>query len=492
MSAARVAAVLAWTTVWLAGAAAHAQPDAAAEARARSHFDRGVALFDEGRFEPALIEFEAAYALVPSYRLLYNIGNVHAALGRAVDAAAAYERYLAEAGDRIERRRRREVEAALASQRSRIGRVMVRTNVEGAAITVDGVDVATTPLDTPIALAVGSYAIGARAAGWEGATRRVEVAGETEQTLEIELRRVAERQGTLRITANVSDVEVSLDGRAIGRTPLDQTVPVAEGAHVVEGARDGYRVAREPIEIEHGVERSMRLVLERDPAARADVLGTLELVLPAAPRTVEIDGEPVDGDVIELPIGAHELAIAVSERLPVRERVVLAPRASIELAPDLRWTEAGRRARVEDADAQRTLGLIVGVSGLVVAGVGVAVLIWNEGRAARQEEIRPVWECDKDPTLGTPTCLDLAEDLGFGRAPNTDGHLADEYETLDSVVPPTRIGAIAGIVLGAGAAALGAVLHIGAPTDAEIDAAASAPSARLEITPAGARLAGTF
>ena len=78
------------------------------EARAR-HM-RGVELYNEGEYKLALIEFERAYAIAPSYKMLYNIGQVRAQLGHYAKATLAFERFLAEGGSRIAPDRVAEVE----------------------------------------------------------------------------------------------------------------------------------------------------------------------------------------------------------------------------------------------------------------------------------------------------------------------------------------------------------------------------------------------
>ena len=51
----------------------------------------------------ALAELSRAYELVPRHEVLYNIGRVEVQLGHPVEAARAYERYLAEGGDAVAR-----------------------------------------------------------------------------------------------------------------------------------------------------------------------------------------------------------------------------------------------------------------------------------------------------------------------------------------------------------------------------------------------------
>lgn len=58
------------------------------------HTDRAIALYQEQRFEEAIAEFQAAYALRQWPRLLFNIGQAHMRLGHAREALGYYEQYL--------------------------------------------------------------------------------------------------------------------------------------------------------------------------------------------------------------------------------------------------------------------------------------------------------------------------------------------------------------------------------------------------------------
>ena len=76
-------------------------PSAAAREEARQRFDQGLSLFEDGDFRLALIEIERAYALVPDYRVLYNIAQVNIQLGRYAKARSALEEYVEKAGDEL-------------------------------------------------------------------------------------------------------------------------------------------------------------------------------------------------------------------------------------------------------------------------------------------------------------------------------------------------------------------------------------------------------
>ena len=91
-----------------------------ARAVAREHFKRGVTLAKQRVYAEALSEFQQAYAAVPHFSVLYNIGQAQIALGQSADAVATLQRYLDEAGAGIDAKRRAEVEHALAREREKM------------------------------------------------------------------------------------------------------------------------------------------------------------------------------------------------------------------------------------------------------------------------------------------------------------------------------------------------------------------------------------
>src|SRR6187549_4072881 len=95
--------------VLLVSESAQAQPAAPAEAapaaspsapvsaevlkEAGERYARGLALYGDGEFLLALVEFERAYQLSNNYKVLYNIGQVRIQLGRYAKAKEALEDY---------------------------------------------------------------------------------------------------------------------------------------------------------------------------------------------------------------------------------------------------------------------------------------------------------------------------------------------------------------------------------------------------------------
>ena len=165
--------------------AADTKSDSKVEAKA--HFRRGIEAYEAHRLSEAAAEFKAAYDLSPAYKVLYNIGQVNAALGDAVSAVDAYERYLQQGGNEISPSRRKAVQAELAAQRAQIALVSLKCSPDGASIQVDGKVIGTSPLAAPIRLTKGSHTLTLIAKNYDSLIRALEVAGNDQVTLELSL-----------------------------------------------------------------------------------------------------------------------------------------------------------------------------------------------------------------------------------------------------------------------------------------------------------------
>lgn len=78
---------------------AHAQSDPDADARARQFYDNGALLYEEGRYEDAILAFQEAYNLSQRPALLFNIANAQERAGqwgKAMDTLGKYRVYAPE------------------------------------------------------------------------------------------------------------------------------------------------------------------------------------------------------------------------------------------------------------------------------------------------------------------------------------------------------------------------------------------------------------
>lgn len=165
---------------------APAGPSEAAVAEAKERYRRALELFDEGSFDAAQLEMRRAYALAPSYRMLYNLGLISVQLNDYVAALDFFQRYLSEGGKEVPADRASDVEQRIDRLRGRIGFLRVETNVP-AQITVDDVVVGRTPLDKPIRVNAGKRRVAAQAEGLVPDSRAVEVAGGEQASLTLSL-----------------------------------------------------------------------------------------------------------------------------------------------------------------------------------------------------------------------------------------------------------------------------------------------------------------
>jgi hypothetical protein len=151
------------------------------------HFKKGVELYNEADFRSAVVEFRRAYELSKNYKVLYNLAQTEYQLTNYVAALSYFEKYLAEGGSALDPTRRQEVEAEIPMVKSRIATVTIRTNVTGAAISVDDQSAGAAPLSGPLLMNPGSHRIVLRLSGYVDAVRGIEVGGGEYETVEVEL-----------------------------------------------------------------------------------------------------------------------------------------------------------------------------------------------------------------------------------------------------------------------------------------------------------------
>jgi len=146
---------------------------------AQLHFRRGVQLYADGDPAGALGELRRAYALVPSYRVLFNLGQVAYQCGDHAAAFGYLTRYLTEGGNQLPDARRKEVARDLSALRAWVGFLSIETKEPALRVTVDDADVGTSPLSAPIAANAGRRRIEIAARSGERQTRIVDLsAGE--------------------------------------------------------------------------------------------------------------------------------------------------------------------------------------------------------------------------------------------------------------------------------------------------------------------------
>lgn len=137
---------------------AMAADEDAKKKEAQSYFDEGLRL---AKNDPrgAVVAFREAYVRYPSFRVLYNIGQLCGRLGDAGCSVRAYERYLREGGEEVPAKRRKEVEAEVKQLSRTLGRLTVSVSVAEADLVLDDEPVGKSPLAAPLAVSGGEHRI---------------------------------------------------------------------------------------------------------------------------------------------------------------------------------------------------------------------------------------------------------------------------------------------------------------------------------------------
>lgn len=137
----------------------------AAKQEASRHFAHGMQLVEAGEVKNALDEFLRAYALMPHFAVLYNIGQAHAELGQPVQAVEAFRQYLAEGGTEVEPERRVAVEQIIRTLEASIGRIHVISPTGDGVLELDGAPAGALPLQQPIRVNPGVHQVSVRHPG---------------------------------------------------------------------------------------------------------------------------------------------------------------------------------------------------------------------------------------------------------------------------------------------------------------------------------------
>lgn len=168
-------------------ASASGAPAAGATEEAQKRYMRALELFNEGAYEAALLDFRRAYELAPSWKILFNIGQVNVQLNDYAGALNAFERYLAEGGAEVPATRSTEVNAQLERLKGRVAYLEISSNVPGVEVTVDDLAVGKTPMTKPVLVNAGRRRIAASAAGRLPQNRVIEAAGGDRVKIEFEM-----------------------------------------------------------------------------------------------------------------------------------------------------------------------------------------------------------------------------------------------------------------------------------------------------------------
>ncbi len=138
----------------------HAAPESKKDQKtaAKRMLLEGAELVKRGDYEGALVRFKAAYDLVPSPKIQYNLGIAYMGLERNDEAFEAFQTFL---GDASEASTETITKARLYKESLllKVCRLTVRSDVPGATITLDGRQRGSTPRVGEILINAGTHSL---------------------------------------------------------------------------------------------------------------------------------------------------------------------------------------------------------------------------------------------------------------------------------------------------------------------------------------------
>lgn len=121
---------------------------------AKEAFDEGITLYNMRKYTEAAEKFHEANRLKPSWKLQYNIGQCEAAAKRYDLSLDAFELYLTQGGDEVEKTRQNEVQQEINRLKGLVGFLTIRAP-NGASVVIDGVNRGTAPLPGRVRVSAG-------------------------------------------------------------------------------------------------------------------------------------------------------------------------------------------------------------------------------------------------------------------------------------------------------------------------------------------------
>jgi hypothetical protein len=257
-------------------ATSHAQvapPDAPAEASApaaplaesltgmaRADYAAARILYEDGDYQGALQKLQGAYDASRDPRLLWNMAACEKNLRRYAEVMRLIDRYLAEGGSLVGPEDRAAALELLETMRGFVTELVVNVSEPEAAIHVDDVQIATSPMQAPVRVDMGQRRIRVTKPGFQEFTFTQALPGGS--ALQITANLVADRhEGRLRILAKTGDV-IRVDGKVVGTGVWEGTLP--SGTHAVEVSHEGMRTHATEVVVKDNDTNTLHVALQEE------------------------------------------------------------------------------------------------------------------------------------------------------------------------------------------------------------------------------------
>jgi hypothetical protein len=276
-------------------------PAGGGPAVAKSHLAAADKAARAKDWKTALSEYDAAAAAAPSAQAAEGSASAHYELKQTGEAYDAYEQLLKTYGSALGARRAA-VEARLKELAAATGVLSLRVNEPGAAVSLDGAPLGTTPVAAVIRVGVGSHKIGVAKEGFAPVEKTAEVLPNAKAIVEVTLARESNLGHLVVKEAAGAPVRVVIDGVDVGAAPFE--TDVEPGPHEVMLRSATMASAPQKLDVTRG--KAAEVVLTATAAT-----AHLEVLTSDRQGIIFLDGKPVaEGSfVADVSVGPHAIAV---------------------------------------------------------------------------------------------------------------------------------------------------------------------------------------
>jgi hypothetical protein len=229
---------------------------------AKTDFEAGKVLFEDGDFAGAASKFQQAHDRSKDPRLLWNVAVCEKAQRHYVRVQTLVERYLAEGKDVLTAEQVQAARAVLDTIKPFIGTARIETE-EGVEVSIDGERTGTTPLAKPVPLDLGKHQLTAQKAGYKPFASSIVIEGGTETAVPIALVRVDPR-ARIAVHAGEGD-SIAFDGVVVGVTRWQGDANA--GPHTLRVSAPKRKTYELSLDLAEGSNRTVEVTLENESRA---------------------------------------------------------------------------------------------------------------------------------------------------------------------------------------------------------------------------------
>lgn len=235
---------------------------------AKTGYEAGRVLFQDGDYAGAALKFQKAYAASKDARLLWNVAAAEKNLRHYSKVITALEQYLAEGGDKLTDQDRADAKQLVETVAAFVGSLEMTVDQPDAEISIDGEPTGKSPLSGPVRLDHGAHVVSVKKQGFEDYSVRPTIGGGETQTLKVVLKAIV-HQGRLRVLAAAGET-ISVDGKVVGKGTWEGALE--SGQHSVSVSGRGKRTKEVEVLVRDGevTTSRVRLDTEAPPAPKKD------------------------------------------------------------------------------------------------------------------------------------------------------------------------------------------------------------------------------